>query len=97
MREGVQGFARATLAGGCPCLIATKWDVPVYESIQLMIEFYIRMSVDKVWSRLENAFGIAGLNDSMMGLVVKSVVYTGKVSASRPGVSSCGGVFAGRR
>ena len=48
MREGVQGFARAALAGGIPCLLASKWNVPVKESIILMTRVYAYMAMHKV-------------------------------------------------
>ena len=47
-REGVQGFARAALAGGIPCLVATKWVIPMKESIILMTLFYYFMALNKV-------------------------------------------------
>ena len=47
-REGVQGFARAALAGGIPCLLASKWNVPAKESIILMTRVYAFMALDKV-------------------------------------------------
>ena len=51
MSEGVHGFARAALAGGIPCLLASKWNVPAKESIMLMVRFYGCMVVNKVgWS-----------------------------------------------
>ena len=48
MNEGVQSFARAALAGGIPCLLATKWNVPRKESIILMSRIYAHMAVNKV-------------------------------------------------
>ena len=48
MGEGLQGFARAVLAGGVPCLLAPKWDTPVEESIILMMRVYAFMASDKV-------------------------------------------------
>ena len=50
-REGVQGFARAALAGGIPCLLATKWHVPVRESITLINRIYTSMATHKVRRR----------------------------------------------
>lgn len=48
LHEGLQGFARALLAGGCPCILASKWNVPVYEAVRLMMEFYGQMVADEV-------------------------------------------------
>ena len=48
MREGLQGFARAALAGGYPCLVASKWDVPANESVMLMRSFYGHMALNRV-------------------------------------------------
>ena len=48
MREGVQGFARAALVGGIPCLLASKWNIPIKESIILMTKFYVFMAKNKV-------------------------------------------------
>ena len=48
MSEGVQGFARAALAGGIPCLLETKWNIPAKESIILMTRAYAYMAVNKV-------------------------------------------------
>ena len=47
-REGVLGFARAALAGGIPCLLATKWNIPAKESLILMTRVYAYMAVNKV-------------------------------------------------
>ena len=47
-REGVQGFARTALAGGIPCLLASKWNVPAKESIILMTRVYAFMAANKV-------------------------------------------------
>ena len=63
MGEGVQGFARAVLAGGCPCLLATKWDVAVVPSLWLMMEFYARMAADKVCNRLMWYSSVSGWED----------------------------------
>ena len=46
--EGVQGFARAALAGGIPCLLATKWSIPAKEGIILMARAYAIMVANKV-------------------------------------------------
>lgn len=48
MREGVQGFGRTALAGGIPCLLASKWNIPTVESIILMTRVYAFMAVNKV-------------------------------------------------
>ena len=48
MREGVHGFARAALAGGIPCLLASKWNIPAKESIILMTRFYAFMAANEV-------------------------------------------------
>ena len=48
MREGVQDFARAALAGGIPYLLASKWSVLVKESMTLMTRFYVYMPMNKV-------------------------------------------------
>ena len=48
MREGLQGFARAALAGGIPCLLATKWSIPTKESMMLMTRVYAFMAINKV-------------------------------------------------
>ena len=48
MGEGVQGFARTALAGGIPCLLASKWNVPAKESIILMTRVYAFMALNKV-------------------------------------------------
>ena len=48
MGEGVQGFGRTALAGGIPCLLASKWDVPAKESIILMTRVYAFMALNKV-------------------------------------------------
>ena len=48
MREGLQGFGRTALAGGIPCLLASKWNVPVKESIVLMRHIYTHMAMNKV-------------------------------------------------
>ena len=48
MGEGVQGFARTALAGGIPCLVATKWNIPAKESIMLMTRVYAFMAMNKV-------------------------------------------------
>lgn len=45
MNEGVQGYARAALAGGIPCLLASKWDINARDSIHLMATTYIYMAV----------------------------------------------------
>ena len=50
LREGLQGFARAALAGGFPCLLASKWDVPAQESVILMRNFYAHMALERVWT-----------------------------------------------
>ena len=49
MSEGVQGFGRTALAGGIPCLLASKWNVPAKETIILMTRVYIFMALNKVW------------------------------------------------
>ena len=49
MSEGVQGFARAALAGGIPCLLSSKWNIPAKESIILMTRVYAFMALHKVW------------------------------------------------
>ena len=46
-REGVQGFAQTALAGGIPCLLASKWNVPAKESIILMTRVYAFMAENK--------------------------------------------------
>ena len=48
MSEGVQGFAQAALAGGVPCLLASKWNIPLEESIILMTRAYTFMAENKV-------------------------------------------------
>ena len=48
MREGVQGFARTALAGGIPCLLASKWNIPAKESMILMTRVYAFMALNKV-------------------------------------------------
>ena len=52
MREGLQGFGRTALAGGIPCLLASKWNVPVKESIVLMRQIYTYMAMNKVWESI---------------------------------------------
>ena len=47
-REGVQGFARTALAGGIPCLLAAKWNIPAKESMMLMTRVYAYMALNKV-------------------------------------------------
>ena len=51
MREGVQGFGRAALAGGIPCLLASKWSVPTNESVILITRIYAFMAENKVRKR----------------------------------------------
>lgn len=51
--EGIHGFARAMLSGGIPCLIASKWDVPTRESIELMVRFYAHMAINRVRKRYD--------------------------------------------
>ena len=46
--EGLQGFTRAVLAGGVPCLLAPKWNIPVEESTVLMMRVYAFMAMNKV-------------------------------------------------
>ena len=48
MSEGVQGFARAALAGGIPCLLASKWNTVAQESIILMTRVYAFMAMRMV-------------------------------------------------
>ena len=48
MGEGVQGFARTALAGGIPCLLATKWDVSAKESVMLVTQIYTFMALNRV-------------------------------------------------
>ena len=48
--EGVQGFAQAALAGGIPCLVAAKWNIPAKESIILLTRMYAFMAANKVWN-----------------------------------------------
>ena len=48
MSEGVQGFGRAALAGGIPCLVASKWNIPAVESVMLMTGVYAYMAMNKV-------------------------------------------------
>ena len=48
MREGLQGFGQTALAGGIPCLLASKWNVLVNESIILMRQVYAYMAMNKV-------------------------------------------------
>lgn len=47
-KEGVQGFARAALAGGIPCLLATKWNIPLREGVALMTHVLVTMAEQKV-------------------------------------------------
>ena len=47
MKEGVQGFAQAALMGGTPCLLASKWIIPVKESIALVTLIYSFMAKSK--------------------------------------------------
>lgn len=49
--EGLQGFARAVLAGGVPCLLAPKWNTSIEESTVLMMRVYAFMASDKVGER----------------------------------------------
>ena len=49
--EGVQGFGRTVLAGGIPCLLASKWAVPTAESIILTTRIYAFMVMNKVRAR----------------------------------------------
>lgn len=48
VHEGVQGFGRAALMGGVPCLLASKWNVPTKECILLMARVYAYMALNKV-------------------------------------------------
>ena len=51
MNEGLQGFARTALAGGIPCLLASKWNIPTVESLILMTRVYAFMAMNKVWKK----------------------------------------------
>ena len=44
----MQGFARAAQVGGIPCLLASKWNIPIKESIILMTMIYVFMAENKV-------------------------------------------------
>ena len=48
IHEGMQGLARAALAGGIPCLLVPKWNIPAKESIILMMRVYAFMAMNKV-------------------------------------------------
>lgn len=48
MSEGVQGFDRAARAGGIPCVLTAKWNIPSRESMFLMVQFYAFMVENKV-------------------------------------------------
>ena len=58
MGEGVQGFGRTALAGGIPCLLASKWDVPAKESIILMTRVYAFMALNKVGQSAKGREGV---------------------------------------
>ena len=87
MNEGLQGFARTALAGGIPCLLASKWNVPTVESIILMTRVYAFMAMNKVWEKGE----LQPLRLAMMVvMLLVSIVYLNRRTNTRRSARHCG-------